>query len=249
MAKVNSMLSQRLKSATEKLSKMTDLVEMSSSGNLSSFSGVFRVSALNEQEKGSLHDLLNQFVQGEQETSEDLNQLALITAEVKAINNQAIILHGERIKKAQGILKKYRDGAFSAWLVATYGNRQTPYNFLQYYELYLALPHSLHEKLEAMPRQAVYSLASREGSMERKRGIVESYQGEPKQALLELIRKTFPLSVMDQRAQNLPEILITALKRLHEQINTVSFRPSAEQRKKILKQLRNIESCVEIEGK
>lgn len=244
MAKVNSMLSQRLKSATEKLSKMTDLVEMSSSGNLSSFSGVFRVSALNEQEKGSLHELLNKFAESEQETSEDLTQLALITAEVKAINNQAIILHGERIKKAQSILKKYRDGAFSAWLIATYGNRQTPYNFLQYYELHLALPRDLHEKLEAMPRQAVYSLASREGSMVQKKGIIEQYQGEPKQSLLELIRKTFPLSEMDQRAQNLPEIVITALKRLQDQIDSTSFLPSAEQKKKIVQLLKNIKASV-----
>ena len=37
MAKVNSLLTQRLKMATEKLSKMTNLVEMSSSGNSRAF--------------------------------------------------------------------------------------------------------------------------------------------------------------------------------------------------------------------
>jgi len=147
MTKVNSLLSQRLKMATEKLSKMTSLVEMSSSGNLSSFSGVFRVTPLSEKEQEALQQLLQEYGSEKQDIQNDLDTLSSITAEVKAINNQAIILHGERIKRAQDILKSYRDGAFSAWLIASYGNRQTPYNFLQYYELYTSLPQQLHPKL------------------------------------------------------------------------------------------------------
>ena len=211
MTKMNSLLSQRLKMATEKLSKMTNLVEMSSSGNLSSFSGVFQVSPLSKREHESLQQILDQFREETQDTAYDLKELSAITAEVKAINNQAIILHGERIKKAQTILKKYRDGAFSAWLVATYGNRQTPYNFLQYYELHLSLPHPLHAKLDEMPRQAVYSLASREGPLDQKQEIVANYQGEPKQELLNLIRQTFPLADCDKRAQNLGNFAISSL--------------------------------------
>ncbi|NGX37987.1 MAG: hypothetical protein K1000chlam2_01156, partial [Chlamydiae bacterium] len=42
MVKVNDLLSSRFKKASEKLSKMTNLAEMSTSGSLSSFSGVFR---------------------------------------------------------------------------------------------------------------------------------------------------------------------------------------------------------------
>ncbi len=233
MAKMNSLLSQRLKMAGEKLSKMTNLVELSSSGNLSSFSGVFRVTPLTEREHESLNVILNQFRDETQEITEDLSELSAITAEVKAINNQAIILHGERIKKAQGILKKYRDGAFSAWLVATYGNRQTTYNFLQYYELYITLPHPLHAKLDEMPRQAVYSLASREGAIDKKKEIIENYQGQPKQELLSLIRQTFPLAESDQRAQNLADVAIGSLNRLHLQMSTSSFKPTASQRKQI----------------
>src|ERR1700690_3070850 len=101
MAKMNSLLAQRLKMATAKFSKMTNLVEMSSAGNLSSFSGVFRVAPLNDKEKDTLLSLLTQYKNEEQEINEDLFQLSALTAEVKAINNQAVILHGERIKKAQ----------------------------------------------------------------------------------------------------------------------------------------------------
>jgi hypothetical protein len=245
MSKVNSLLSQRLKTATEKLSKMTNLVELSSSGNLSSFSGVFRVTPLSDKEREALEHLLVQFREEEQEIRSDLHELSAITAEVKAINHQAIILHGERIKKAQHILKQYRDGAFSAWLVATYGNRQTPYNFLQYYELYTTLPHTLLTNLDAMPRQAVYSLASREGSLDQKKEIIAGYQGQPKQELLSLIRKTFPLSESDKRAQNLGEVAIQSLKRLHQQLSTTPFHPSSEQKKQIGHLLKALKTLTE----
>lgn len=245
MVKVNSLLAQRLKMATEKLSKMTNLVEMSSSGNLSSFSGVFRVTELNPKEKETLLSLLTQYKNERQEIGDDLFQLSALTAEVKAINNQAIILHGERIKKAQDILKNYRDGAFTAWLIATYGNRQTPYNFLQYYELYTALPEKLHAKLDQMPRQAVYSLASRNGGQEQKQSIVQNYKGEPKQELLKLIRETFPLAESDQRAQDLANVTISQLRRLQSQLSTTTFLPTSKQKAQLLQTLKELMTLVE----
>ena len=171
--------------------------------------------------------------------------LSAITSEVKAINNQAAILHGERIKKAQEILKKYRDGAFSAWLIATYGNRQTPYNFLQYYELHTSLPQTLHPKLDEMPRQAVYTLASRSGPFEKKQEIIKNYQGEPKQELLSLIRKTFPLALDDKRKQDAAEYAIQVLTRLHKQLIETPLRPSAEQKKTFHDLLKSLKSLVE----
>src|SRR3989339_951140 len=99
MSKVNSLLSQRLKAPLEKLSKMTDLAEMSSSGHLSSFAGVFKVSSLSEKEEEILKTLLKKFAVEGLDTEKDFYSLSAITSEVKAINNQAAILHGERIKK------------------------------------------------------------------------------------------------------------------------------------------------------
>ncbi len=217
---------------------MTTLVEMSSAGNLSSFSGVFRVTPLNDQEQFALKQILDAYREEAQEITTDLKDLIALTAEVKAINNQAIILHGERIKKAQDILKSYRDGAFSAWLVATYGNRQTPYNFLQYYELHTSLPQTLISKLDEMPRQAVYSLASREGEFNRKLEIIQNYKGQPKQELLTLIRDTFPLADSDKRAQNMADLAISSLRRLLAQINTPHFQPSPKQKRSIEELLR-----------
>lgn len=245
MVKINSLLSQRLKMATEKFTKMTSLVEKSSQGNLSSFSGVFRVVPLNEREQENLVSLLTQYKNETQEINEDLFQLSALTAEVKAINNQAVILHGERIKKAQTILKNYRDGAFSAWLVATYGNRQTPYNFLQYFELYTALPEKLHSKLDEMPRQAVYSLASRVGDQNEKEVIVNNYNGEPKQELLKLIRNTFPLNQSDRRAQDLADVALNQFCRLKSQLSVDSFSPTQKQKRDLLQLLKELKMLIE----
>lgn len=245
MAKMNSLLAQRLKMATAKFSKMTNLVEKSSAGNLSSFAGVFRVAPLNDKEKDTLFSLLNQYKNESQEINEDLFQLSALTAEVKAINNQAVILHGERIKKAQDILKNYRDGAFTAWLIATYGNRQTPYNFLQYFELYSALPEPLHPKLDEMPRQAVYSLASRNGAHEQKESIIKNYDGQPKQELLKLIRETFPLADNDRRAQDLADVAISALRRLQTQLSAVSFSPTDKQKSQMLSAIKELKALIE----
>jgi hypothetical protein len=233
MAKVNSFLTQRLKQATQKFSKMTALAELSTKGDLSSFSGVFRVTPLSVQERETLEQILSQHSEEGVNVQEDLLHLSTITTEVKAINNQAAILHGERIKKAQQLLKKYRDGAFSSWLVAAYGNRQTPYNFLQYFELYESLPQVLHVKVEEMPRQAVYALASRNGNEEKKREIIENYKGEPKQELLSLIRQTFPLAKEDKRAQNVAELVISSLARLQKLFSDPQFSPSAKQKREI----------------
>ncbi len=233
MTKVNSFLAQRLKQATQKFSKMTALAELSSKGSLSTFSGMFRVSPLSPSEQEALQLILSEHSLEGVDVKEDFLQLSTITTEVKAINNQAAILHGERIKKAQLILKKYQDGAFSAWLVATYGNRQTPYNFLQYYELYTALPQVLLPKLEEMPRQAIYALASRNGAQDKKEKIIQNYNGEPKQELLSLIRLTFPLSQEDKRAQDLAGVAISSLARLQKMFDDAQFKPSSQQKKEI----------------
>jgi hypothetical protein len=142
-------------------------------------------------------------------------------------------LHGERIKKAHTILTKYRDGAFTSWLIAAYGNRQTPYNFLQYYEFYELLPKLLRPKLETMPRQAVYTLASRQGPLELKKKIVENYQGETKAVLLDTIREYFPLADQDKRKGNAAEILIQTLSRTYDKLKRKKILPTKSQKQAI----------------
>lgn len=220
---------------------MATLVErlkqaLSSSSEQSNIAQVFRIAPLSLQEKEKVGEILNEHRQEKHEITTDLKMLSDITAEIKAITCQAAILHGERIKKAQEILKGYRDGAFTAWLIATYGNRQTPYNFLQYYELYKSIPKTLAPKLDEMPRQIAYALASRSGSLERKLDIIEKYDGQTKQEMLQTIRSAFPLSIQDKRAHDPVKTIIDALKKIEPQMKHETFIPSQEQ-KKALKEI------------
>lgn len=246
MSKFNDLLNLRFKQKESQQQKMTALVERSSNGDLSSFSGVFRISSLNDAEKAQLEAILKDFRKEEGEAIDfDLMALSKITAEVKAITNQAVILHGERIKKAQEILKKYRDGAFTAWLFATYGNRQTPYNFLQYYEFYKTMPAALHPQIDQMPMQAVYTLASRGGALEKKEEIVRNYRGQPKQELLRLIRLEFPLAEDDQRLPRFGAHAVNFLKRAKEMLQNPHCSLQDKEKKQLHQLLSQLKSLVD----
>lgn len=244
MNRVNKFLSQRLKK-NEKSEKMSALATQSMQGNLTSFSGIFGFTDLSPSEKEILSQLLKKFSDKDKDYQEDLKSLITLTSEVKAINNQAIILHGERIKAAQEILKTYRDGAFTTWLINTYGNRQTPYNFLQYYEFYIKIPQALRPLLEVMPKQAVYTLASRDGNIDEKQAIVQNYQGETKKELIEIIRETFPISEKDKRKQSIGIGMINSLERLRQNLKTNQNSLTPKQKETIKNLLSEIENILE----
>lgn len=246
MSNVNALLNERLKK-TEQSAKMMAMAKQSANGNLTGFSGIFGMVDLNANEKEGLEYILKVFAQDnfkEAHIKSDLLALTSITSEVKAINNQAAMLHGERIKKAQAILKKYRDGAFTTWMLAAYGNRQTPYNFLQYFEFYEALPKPLRPQLEAMPRQAVYTLATREGPFSKKQKVVEGYKGQTKNELLSLIRSLFPLNVTDKRRQNKAEAITQELTRIVNYFKSEKPRLSSAQKQTIVGLLNQIHTLV-----
>ena len=204
------------------------------------FSGIFKVAPLTNQEQETIYTILQEHAEEEVDVQTDLKQLTAITSEVKAINNQAIVLHGERIKKAQSLLKPYRDGAFSSWLVATYGNRQTPYNFLQYFDFYTSSNPELRDKIDLMPKQVIYSLASREGDHEKKQEVITSYSGETKQELLEKIREMFPLATHDKRQQQSSSVIVKNLEKVLAKVQSKSFKPSEGEKNSIVSILKEI---------
>jgi len=243
MGNVNTLLDQRLKKGDHS-SKIAALARQSAEGNLTSFGGMFQVIDLSNGEKEHLQSILEEHADTKNGIENDLKALISITCEVKAINNQAALLHGERIKKAQRLLIPYKDGAFTAWLMATYGNRQTPYNFLQYYEFYEAMPKNLRPKIETMPRQAIYTLASREGEVSKKLEIVENYQGETKEQLLQIIRDFFPLSLKDRRQQNSAEGALQALTKAFSLLAKPKFKISHEEKERLEKLITHIQSLL-----
>ncbi len=227
MTDLNSLLASKMQEKNE--TKMRLISERENSG----FSGVFKVLPLGQSEEEELSHILSTNNPEELDITGDLAELTKITAEVKAINSQAIILHGERIKKAQTLLKRYKEGAFTSWLVRTYGNRQTPYNFLQYYDFYTSLSEALREKMMDMPKQAIYTLASRSGDLTQKKSFVKEYKGETKRTLLAKIREIFPLPKDDKRVENISDKVITTLYRLLEDIEGKEWSPSQYEVKSI----------------
>ncbi|EPP34764.1 hypothetical protein CP10139811_0683 [Chlamydia ibidis] len=197
MGNLKTLLESRFKKNTQ--DKMESLARKRMEGDLSPFAHNFSNLRLSKKEEEKFRNLLQHYTCEGEVSEEDLRSLCSLSAQIKQIHHQAVLLHGERIKKVRDLLKSYREGAFSSWLLLTYGNRQTPYNFLVYYELFSALPDPLKIEAEKMPRQAIYTLASRQGSQEKKEAIIRNYQGESKGELLNIIRKEFPLTSEDQR--------------------------------------------------
>ncbi|AAF39668.1 Virulence plasmid protein pGP6-D-related protein [Chlamydia muridarum str. Nigg] len=209
MGNIKTLLENRFKKPTS--DKMESLAKKRLEGELSPFLNGFTNPKLSSQEEAKFRQLLEEYSFSNEISKHDLQQLCHLSAQVKQIHHQAVLLHGERIKKVRELLTSYREGAFSAWLLLTYGNRQTPYNFLVYYELFSTLPDSLKLELEKLPRQAVYTLAAREGTQEKKEAIIRNYQGETKGELLEIIRKEFPLLPTDRRHTPLSQKAFTLL--------------------------------------
>lgn len=253
MVKLASILTQRFKKKeqtttvelTEQLSEKLPEKIPEQNNQLTPFASLFGVKKPGEKDKEQLEILLEKYKMDDSfDYTQDVDSLLEITSEVKAINNQAAILHGERIKHAQEILKKYKEGAFTAWLKATYGNRQTPYNFLQYFLFYSNTPKELHNQIEVMPRQAIYTLASRQGEQQEKEEIVRNFKGESKVELLSIIRKKFPLNESDKRKENIVESSLTHLKRLVDQFERPNLKMTQEQNEDLLKQVKQLERLI-----
>lgn len=228
MSKLADLLQKRIDPKEKGQGGVKALVERSS--NLLPIFGSYKLS---EEEKLQLKDLLEQFKKPQQEIEKDFEELILVTQEVKAITNQAALLHGERIQKAQKILKSYQDGAFTSWLYAAYGNRQTPYNLLQYFEFYSKVPSHLKPILDKMPRQAIYTLSSRAVSFSAKKKFVEKYQGETKEELLRQIREQFPVDSLDKRKEDLAAQFFKGVEKVHLFLKRKKVRFSKGQREQL----------------
>lgn len=180
--------------------KIRDLAEKSAQGSISGFQGIFQVTPADREQIERLSKSLEIYRQDScRAFADDIEQLMQLMQEVKAISHQALLLHGQRIQKAQEILRQYREGAFSAWLILAYGNRQTPYNFLQYFEFFKALPPHYRQPVESLPRQVVYLLASRHEPLNKKLALIDQFAEHSKADYLHILRREMPLRPKDCR--------------------------------------------------
>lgn len=233
MSKLNDLIMGRFK--TTKKDNVGKLVERSGGGMAVGLAENLPKHLMSEAEKTQIADLLEKYSVDEAAIhEEDKEALCSLTAEIKSIHNQSIILHGERIKKAQEILKKYDEGAFSSFLIHTYGNRQTPYNFLLYYEFYTSVSTGVQKLIDPMPKQAIYSLSSRDVSKEEKVEFVKNYQGETKTQLLERLRDHFPLKEKDKRKAKPSKHVELLLEKALAMVSKKGYKQTESERKKLL---------------
>ena len=244
MVRFKDLLGSRFTKKEEKPKKVSELAERSHAGQLSGFSGVFQIGEATEVEKESIVSLLQEYKEEGVDIDSDTLRLLTLTSEIRAINNQAILLHGARIKKAQLLLKNYKEGAFTKWLMTAYGNRQTPYNFLQYFELYNDLDENLKGIANDMPKQVLYSLSSRPIPPQKKEDFIKRFRGQSKTELLKKLRDEFPTKPSDKRK---PQKVAKVQRLLNEASGLVTaqdFAPTHAEKKVILKQIQVIESAL-----
>lgn len=201
------------------------------------FRTVFNILPLTEDESEQIHEMLTVSGLTREEVQTDHITLKDITTQIRAIEKQSTILHGERIHKAQTILKKYRDGTFSKWLYLTYGNRQTPYRMLQFYELFMDLAGPERELISAMPKRAAYALASRSGTLEKKAEIIKIHHNSAPDEIIQIVQETFPLKEGDRRKRRRRQSDEALLKEILPRISKLKSRKSLEA---VLKQVEKL---------
>jgi uncharacterized protein UPF0137 len=192
--------------ATNFLQRVKASSVLPSRGPINSFDAMFAVQELNEKDSRAIEKILvdgyEPGVLSEEVLESNVVELKQITQELKAINTQGGILVGERISKARGIFKNYREQSFRDWLKLTYGSLKTGYNYLSFFDLYVALPEDLKVKLREMPARAAYILASRDAPIERKAEIVENHALEPAKNIITVIQETLGHNNIKKRTKN-----------------------------------------------
>lgn len=219
-------------------SKTLPAMEFNLAPVVNNFNSVFNTQPLEEKESLGLETLLvDHFLPGkvsEDQIGKDLGQLKTITAEIKAISNQGIVLTGERIQKAREILKPYKDGAFTKWLESTFGSRRTAYNVLSYYELYSDLPNNmLKERFKKFPQKAAYLLASKDADIEEKAKIIEDYHESSTNELVMLIQDRFPPDCNDGRRKDANRTLLDSIEQSLKKLSRRKNHLSTENLKQI----------------
>ena len=84
-----------------------------------------------------------------------------------------------------------------------------------------------------MPRQAIYTLASRDAPLKDKQQIVKNYSGQTKAELLSLIRERFPLEDEDQRKQSIADSALQALKKVFNQLDRKNLKLTRKQKRQL----------------
>jgi len=214
-----------------------------------SFDRVFDVQPIDESESREIELMLFENYQpsqvSEDRVGEDFREILTLTAEIRAINKQQVVLIGERVFKVRDVLKNYGDGqnTFTKWIEKVFGSKRTAYNFLKYYEFYNELPSvELKIHLKKMPLKAAYCLSNRQAPIEKKLDIVRNYQGGRVDDLLLTIKTLLPTPEDDKRRKSGNQTMIHKMQQITSTLSKRKEHLSEEDKVEVQKILTSLES-------
>lgn len=185
------------------------------------FEKVFEVSPLDNEQSRELELMLFENYQpgkvSEEDVGNDFQKLINLTAEIKAIHKQQVLLIGERIFEVRELLRNYGDGqnTFTKWIEKVFGSKRTAYNMLKYYEFFNELPTIEHKNhLKKIPLKAAYCLSNRQAPLEKKLTIIENYTDQKPDDLILLIKEQIPVPEHDKRRKSANQATIERMKSL-----------------------------------
>lgn len=164
----------------------------------------------------------------------DTEALIEISEQLKSIRKQQAILHGERILRAKNILKKYKAKAFSSWILITYGNRQTPYNFLYYYTFYIELSREMKALVEQIPLSITYQLSSKNICSDEKIKFIKNHHKKPFNQMKTELKKSFSSYKPKDENKHHLKIALNSLKK------TKFTKGISEESRKVLSEMKNL---------
>lgn len=185
------------------------------------FNSMFDIRPIEDFEKDKIKEII---VNGNSKSemghlSSDAESLIKLTSEIKSIGRQAVLLIGERVSEARSILKDYRQGTFTKWLIATFGAKRSGYNALCYFDLYNNLPDGSRSKFKKLNPTTAYVLASRRGKIDVKAEIIEEAKNKSHEEIISVIQEKLPLPENDKRTRA-PSI-DNVLRRIRLEIETL----------------------------
>lgn len=184
---------------------------------VNAFTSVFGKSEIEERDSLSIEKLIVQHsvpgIISESQSMQDVEEMKKLTAEIRSVGKQSLILIGERVFKVRDILKGYKEGSFTQWLINTFGCRRTGYNYLTYYEFYIQLPNAeLKEGFKKFPQKFAYKLASRRGDIQIKCHIVRDYSTFPVDEIDKVIDEMLPAKPEERiRNRDIDDVVISQL--------------------------------------
>jgi hypothetical protein len=148
---------------------------------INAFQSLFSVQDLSVDEKSMIE---NAFLSekghiSDEQVQTDVHEVERLTKELKAIKRQGIVFIGERIHSVREIFKRYKDRSFREWMKMTFGSFKTGYNYLAFYELYVALPLELQERLVSLSAKEAYRIASKDIPLEEKVRSIKEEEWSP----------------------------------------------------------------------